>query len=602
MWGFSGPASLASADHGPVHGWGRRIGALLAVTAVIHLPSLFNPFFIDDYVYLNTVQNITWSNFADQFLAATMDQDASGVWWTPDGLLPFYRPLAILSFAVDYRIWGLNPFGYHLTNLLLHVLCTYLAYSISARLIGGGRWGLLAAAIFTIHPAHMEALLWVSGRFDLMVCAATMAAVLAHLKWQANAAHFGWGLAFFVFFGMGLACKETALILPAFLVLSETMGWRGQRRSRWPRAWRMATAAITIISLLYLSIRFYLFGGLGSLPPPYGVDLSSPRAAGTILWNFAQYLLDCVFWIQIDAIYLSAIWERYPAALIGLSLVATAVLYGAWRVAGRTGGCRVGFAWLLLFTLPALLAMPGERNIYLANFGVALIAGSVASEVHRRNESNPRALLRFRHLLAVVGTCAVVVVGVELAVGRRIGQAANQVFVDVLQAIPHPPRGAHIFVVNQCPLNAVGFNQGMQLRYGRDDLTACALTLSPNFHSETHDEVFVSSDGTLRIERRGGFLFSSFIEQFLLFSQPVTDLNQSAGRVGIRLPHPPQTFHGLTSLELELPPDVPSDRVFLFRWDNAHVKTIADIMWRAEWPRLVRCQPKTAPADVAGKE
>ncbi len=68
----------------------------------------------------------------------------------------FYRPLASMSYALDYVIWGLNPFGYHLTNLILHVLVT-LSVAYLIRFLSRDNWvGLLAATIFTMHPILVE--------------------------------------------------------------------------------------------------------------------------------------------------------------------------------------------------------------------------------------------------------------------------------------------------------------------------------------------------------------------------------------------------------------------------------------------------------------
>ena len=65
---------------------------LLVLVGVLHVASLFNPFIIDDYIYLDTVHDLSWSGVPEVMDSATMDQDASGVWWTPYGDLPFYRP------------------------------------------------------------------------------------------------------------------------------------------------------------------------------------------------------------------------------------------------------------------------------------------------------------------------------------------------------------------------------------------------------------------------------------------------------------------------------------------------------------------------------
>lgn len=67
--------------------------------AAIHTPALFSPFFIDDYVYLDKVHDLDWAGVADIFASATLGEGASGTWWSPAGTLPFYRPIAEMTFA-----------------------------------------------------------------------------------------------------------------------------------------------------------------------------------------------------------------------------------------------------------------------------------------------------------------------------------------------------------------------------------------------------------------------------------------------------------------------------------------------------------------------
>src|SRR5262245_14392857 len=111
----------------------RNICVLLLAAFVMHLPALMHPFFIDDYVYVEKAAHINWNRLLDFFKSSTLDQSASGVWWTPSGQLPFYRPVAEVTFAVDYLVWGSRPLGFHLTNLFLHVLCTFLAWKLALR-------------------------------------------------------------------------------------------------------------------------------------------------------------------------------------------------------------------------------------------------------------------------------------------------------------------------------------------------------------------------------------------------------------------------------------------------------------------------------------
>ena len=573
------------------------IAWLLILVALVHLPSLFNPFFIDDYVYLDAVHDLSWPDVPGLFATATMDESASGVWWTPEGLLPFYRPFAILTFAAEYRIWGLNPFGFHLTNLLLHLLCTWLTWRLARHFFEDHRWAIVAAGLFAIHPGHMEALLWVSGRFDLLVCACVLGSLVGYLNWQQRGG--GWIVLSMALFALGLGSKETALILPAALLGCE---WLHRRESQRKRPWRQLVAAFgvfAVVALVYLWQRFRLFGGLGTMPPPYGVDLSSPSALGVILWNFAQYLLDMVFLVQIDAIYIDAFWSRHPWLLVAIGAAAVGVVLYCWRVSGGRPSFRVGLLMTVLFTAPALMAMPGERNVYLPLAGVALIGASVAASLMERFGDDLTRLRRLRRAgWAIVAVCLVALVP-EQMLAWRIGHVGEGVYHDLMAALPNPPPDARIFVVGQCPLNAVGFTQGVRLKYGRRDITACNLTLAPNFLNQAQDTIYRTGPSSIRIVREGVPFFKSFLERFLMFSRP-SQLAQSARRMNVELLSTPDLQRDVTELDFRLPAPLEDERIILLAWDNEHLRTVYDVIWGGRRPRLVPAAVRELPAAYAG--
>ncbi len=583
----------------------RRVGLMLLLVGGLHLPSLFNPFFIDDYVYIDTVHDLGWSGLGDIFTTSTMGAEASSVWWTPSGALPFYRPLGELTFAVDYRLWELNPFGYHLTNLLLHLLCAFLTWRLVRRFCDVPGVAFAAATLFAIHPVHTEAVLWISGRFDLLVCAATIASVLAYLNWQRGGAKgWRWGAASVACYLMGLGCKETALVLPIVIVVGECLRWRGPSRVHLdapgkvhqdaPYMGRLMVAALAFgaLSVVYLAARFAMFGGLGTLPPPYGLDTSSaPAAVKAMLWNLSQYLFDFTLFIQVDAIYLSDFWARHPAIpaiLITFSVVIIAICA---RLAFSTTAFRVGAAWTAVFTAPCLLAMPGERNVYLASVGVAMIAASALGALSGTPGTQAGRLCHTVHWVrwvtkAVLTTC-VLLVAVEQATMWVVASTGEKVFRDLLALLPEPPPEARIYVVNQCPLNAVGFEQGLNLRYGREDIRACALSLAPALEGLTRDIAYRTGVNTLRLQRENGHFFQSFVERFHLFSRDsASDLEAAARRLQFQLLDPPATIDGLTALELTLPLSLDDPRLHLFVWNNREVESRADYPRLAELTRL----------------
>lgn len=92
--------------------------------------------------------------------------DFWGTLLTHSGSHKSYRPLCTLSFRLNHAVGGLEPWGYHLVNVVLHGAVTGLFTSLARLLLGGGLWSLLAGLLFASHPIHTEAVAGVVGRAD----------------------------------------------------------------------------------------------------------------------------------------------------------------------------------------------------------------------------------------------------------------------------------------------------------------------------------------------------------------------------------------------------------------------------------------------------
>jgi tetratricopeptide (TPR) repeat protein len=129
----------------------------------------------------------------------------------------YYRPLVMLSFALDRTLWGASPAGFHLTNVLLHVAVAGLLASFAAAVGLGAGASTAAALVFLAHPVQTEAVTYVSGRTDVL-CA--LFALLGLLAWRrARRAVDGWAVASAAAFAGALLCKEAAVLLPLVLLL-----------------------------------------------------------------------------------------------------------------------------------------------------------------------------------------------------------------------------------------------------------------------------------------------------------------------------------------------------------------------------------------------
>lgn len=157
------------------------------------------------------------------------------IWFEP-GATQQYYPLTFTSFWLEYQAFGASPFPQHLANVLLHVLNAILLWRVLSRLSVPG--ALVAAALFAVHPVHVESVAWISERKNLLSAAFYLAAALSYLRFARigageGAAPTGWRhyAAAAALFLAALLSKTTACTLPAALLLA--IWWkRGRLTSR----------------------------------------------------------------------------------------------------------------------------------------------------------------------------------------------------------------------------------------------------------------------------------------------------------------------------------------------------------------------------------
>ncbi len=133
-----------------------------------------------------------------------------------------YHPLTLLSYSLEYRFFKLNPFAYHLTNLILHLMNGLLVFWLIWMLKGGVLTSLVVSLLFGIHPLHVESVAWISERKDVL-CSffflGSLVVYLTYLKTRRMRAYF---LSLFLFL-LSLLSKSMAVTLPLVLVLCDTL-------------------------------------------------------------------------------------------------------------------------------------------------------------------------------------------------------------------------------------------------------------------------------------------------------------------------------------------------------------------------------------------
>jgi len=129
----------------------------------------------------------------------------------------FWHPLTWISLMADYELYKLNPAGYHWTNLLLHLLATFLLFRVLLAMTGAGARSLVVAALFALHPLHVESVAWIAERKDVLSACFWMLTIYAYVNYVRNPGYRRYGLVL-LFFVMGLMSKPMLVTMPLILL------------------------------------------------------------------------------------------------------------------------------------------------------------------------------------------------------------------------------------------------------------------------------------------------------------------------------------------------------------------------------------------------
>lgn len=341
---------------------------LAALSFLAYSPSLSGDFLQDDHA--NILDN---RSLEDPRQWPRFFYDPGSVTIAPDST-DSYRPLMALSFALNLKLGGRNPFWFHLADILLHALNTLLVFILARRVLGAGVPALAAALLFCLHPAQAESVAYISGARPnglalLLALASFLWALPPRPRPAASAAAFA----------VALLCKESALFLPLALAshdlaLRPPEPWRA-RLGRW--------APYLGLTLLYLTLRQAVLGKLAQVPvAPDGLG----QQVELMLHGLWQDLRIALWPWGLRPCYshapASASWaENVLLALLFLILCAAAIL--ALRRGSLAG---FALAWFLVALLPVshlvpIVILAADRFLHAPLVGLGLLWGCLLARL-----------------------------------------------------------------------------------------------------------------------------------------------------------------------------------------------------------------------------
>ncbi len=355
------------------------VGSVVLAAFAVYANALANGFAYDDEFIIKTNDLVHGLGNLGQLLTAP--------YWPQGFIAGLYRPLTLLSFAVDWTIWNGNPFGFHLFNVLLHATVSGL---VTLLLLSLFPWwsALLGGLVFAVHSVHTEAVANIVGRGELFVALFTLVACLVYMRAvRSNRLSLGATVLIAVCYALAGLSKELGVVMPGLLLVTDipliSAGQVGRLRD-YVRKRLSLYVVLTGVLLLIFAVRWLALGvPLENRPDRvFAIDSSFSTRLFTMSRVWPRYFELLLFPLDLSADYSPAVIlpvdHLTPSGFIGFLLVLV-TLTGAVALFRRAPEFTMSVAWVAIALLPVsnLLVMAeivlAERTLYLPSVAVSVV-------------------------------------------------------------------------------------------------------------------------------------------------------------------------------------------------------------------------------------
>jgi len=361
---------------------------LIAVTLIAYEPLRHNDFvYFDDHRYVTENPNVLGGITRDSVVWAFTESHAAN-----------WHPLTSISHILDCELFGLNALGHHLVNLLLHILTTVLLFYFLSSTTGA-RWrSAFVAALFALHPIHVESVAWVSERKDVLSGLFWMLTLIAYGYYAKRPGIYRY-LLVLLCLCLGLMAKPMVVTLPFVLLLMDywplnRVGKTGTgeslqagqaatgryRTASWGRL--IAEKLPLLVPIVVLSI--VTFAVQSSVGAVIGLEeLSLPWRIFNGLNSYLQYLIKMAYPIGLVVLYPQPEKQHIDAGLLLVAIVAAVMLVWARNRRWLT----VGLCWYFGTLVPVIgfvqvgLQAMADRYTYLPSVGIFVVIAWAGAEV-----------------------------------------------------------------------------------------------------------------------------------------------------------------------------------------------------------------------------
>jgi protein O-mannosyl-transferase len=406
------------------------------VGTLIFLPTLWYGFVWDDrYSIVTNTPLRSWKTLAQT------------LWGRMDATVSMYRPVTGSIVFFQFHLFGLHPWGYHLTSVLLHAIACALVFRVALQLSATRSVALFASLLFAVHDAHLEAVAWVSALAEPLVVSFILAGLSAYLQYRRERQR-KWLAAISGSLFLGLLTKETAIALPLLLLAYEFAF--GDSDSRKLRRNLPLVAALSGTVFVYAVMRHFAYKGFiynESQLPFRALFLTWP----SLLVAYGRHLLIPT---SVSPFYefnyvMAADWSFWlPLAIL------IAIAGAAWFASKRlAGGALIQFCTLgmVISIIPALdlnifqyREIMHDRFLYLPSVFFALLVAHLLFGIHDGQDAAHRSAGKRRSTMAyaTLGACLVLLNGASLLTQSPVWSNDLALFSYSVRMAPGNPRPA----------------------------------------------------------------------------------------------------------------------------------------------------------------
>jgi tetratricopeptide (TPR) repeat protein len=474
------------------------------LTAIVYLPALKNQFVWDDFTYVAQNSFIVSLNSTAFYKMLTAFYASN------------WHPLTWASHALDYAFWNLDPFGHHLTNIILHSANTFLVFFLVLQIVSReinrqdtssppslppltSSKHLIVAAVtgllFGIHPLHVESVAWIAERKDLLCALFVLLSILSYIPFTSSVTtkkRWIWFSICLLLFICALMSKPMAVTLPMVLLLLDFYPLR--RFDRFTKG---------TVSILWEKIPFFVLSTASAI-----ITIKAQRAGQAIVsfehWDLGIRLLNALrsltFYLEKMIVpYTLVPFYPHPQQLHGLELQ---YIVSGIVVLAITGLCiwlatqkkyLFGIVWLyyIITLLPVIGIIQvgsqaaADRYTYLPSISIFMLAGIGVMIVFEKSTLTKHKNL-FRGLTAICIAATLFLFGQYTIKQINIWHDSESLWKHVIASFPQKAPHAHY---------NLGFFYGKRGRF--DDAIAQfkeTLAIDPN-HVNAHNNLGLAYDG-----------------------------------------------------------------------------------------------------------